>query len=137
MANAITNIETEILNQIRTKAAFDANNTFAYEPFNIRGSPIVTLFYAGWENADEVMSDETKVHRWIIRLYVRMDDWEAAQDALKGYVLDLENALHSDRTLNRTCLWSTLMNGEVYIVPDDVAENFFLVAKMELQARER
>ena len=62
----------------------DLKTILDYEPKIIPKLPAVTLFYDGYTQTQTEAVSFTITHKWIMRLYVRLDDAEKAQDDMKS-----------------------------------------------------
>lgn len=82
MANYdIAAIETQIV--LILSGITQIKTVLDYEPKIIPQLPAVTLFYDGYTQTQTEAVSYTVTHKWIMRLYVRLDDAEKAQDDLK------------------------------------------------------
>jgi hypothetical protein len=116
---ALNNIEAmenqiEMLLQTVTELAA----IYTYEPLEVELMPAVTMFYAGFGSMDRVVPNTQEVgERWILRVWIHMDDPKVAQTAMKRLLPKIRQALMSNRDLNRTCMYTYMGDGTVFILP--------------------
>lgn len=115
--NNITAIETQIVNILSTITEF--KKVYAYEPLELADLPAATIFYSGWNMTDISMPNTQEVsENWVLRIYVRLDDAEAAQAEIKTITPKVREAFRNNRDLSGTCLYCLLNKGDVFAVLD-------------------
>lgn len=105
------------------------------EPTRLDTFPAATLFFEGFTQEQGGFSQHTVTWRWIIRLYLLMQDERKAQTDGKQLVQKVADALRRDITLGGTCLMSLLREGSVSVV--DTNSSRFLLWELVFEASER
>lgn len=123
-----TNIKT-VLDAVPTiKEAFD------HEPQNMSHFPAATLYFDGFGQEEQTTRRNTVNWNWIIRLYIRLSssDIKQAQMDLRSLIQDTINQFRSDPSLNGSCLFHTISNGEIFALLDQT--NPLIIAELTLTA---
>jgi hypothetical protein len=114
--NNIEAMENQIVLLLQTVSELVA--IYDYEPLEVELMPAVTMFYSGFGSLDRVIPNTQEVgERWIVRLWVHIDDPKIAQVTMKQLVPKVRQALMSNRDLNRTCMYTMMGDGTVFILP--------------------
>lgn len=105
---------------------------YEQEPKNLLELPAASLFFDGFGQADEANRRKLLNWRWILRIYVKLNDAENAQTVLKQLIVESLNELRKNPTLGGSCLYHTVKSGEVFVVTDQ--NNPQLMAELQLEA---
>ncbi|KXG42875.1 hypothetical protein [Tepidibacillus decaturensis] len=123
-------IETNVKSILEQVAAF--KKVYDQEPKNLVQLPATSLFFDGFKQRDESTRRKYVDWRWILRIYVQLNDAEKAQTELKQLILDSLDKLRQNPSLNSTCLYHTITNGEIFVLTDQ--NNPQLMAELHLEA---
>lgn len=123
-------IETKVKSTL--ELVTDFKKVYDQEPKNLTQLPAASLFFDGFKQRDEASRRKYIDWRWILRIYVRLNDAEDAQTELKKLIVSSLTQLRQNPTLNGTCLYHTVLNGEVFVVTDQ--NNPQLMAELTLEA---
>ena len=113
----IKTIETAIVNLITTQCPA-LNTILGYEPKIIPQLPSATLWYDGFDQTQTEAVSYTINHRWILKVIVRLNDAQIAQDELKALIKSILSAFKSDLNLTRTVLKEVVPSGLVGTILD-------------------
>lgn len=113
----------------------DIKKVYNPEPARLDTFPAATLFFEGFTQERGGFGQHTVTWRWIIRLYLLMQDERKAQTDGKQLVQKVADALRRDITIGGTCLMSLLREGSVSVV--DTNSSRFLLWELVFEASER
>ncbi|GAB7388995.1 hypothetical protein BSNK01_28330 [Bacillaceae bacterium] len=105
------------------------------EPVRLDSYPAATLFFEGFAQERSGFSQHTATWRWIIRLYLLMQDERKAQTDGKQLVQHVAETLRQDITLGGVCLSSLLREGSASVVTTETSR--FLMWELVFEASER
>lgn len=129
--NDIEAIEAKIVAQLQTVDEF--REVTDYEPLEFTNLPAASIFYQGFRSGDSEMPKVQEiVERWILRVYVSLQDARQAQRDIKRLVPKVREAFRSNRGLDGAVLWCSVTEGDVVAVFDK--NNPQLIAIMNLEA---
>ncbi len=128
--NNIAAIEEQIVAVLQTVTELRA--VYDHEPLEVSDLPAASIFYAGFSCEDLTVKSQQTSENWVLRLYVRLQDAELAQDEMKVLIPKVREAIRQNPSLNNTCLYNELKRGDVFAVVD--ANNPQLVAELHLSA---
>lgn len=84
-----------------------------YEPSKLDSLPAATLFYDGFEQKIIAVKNFGITHKWILRVYVALNDAKRAQDDIKSLIGDILTAFKSDVKFGDTVLFGRIISGNV------------------------
>jgi hypothetical protein len=122
-------IETAIINLL-TNYCPDLKTILNYEPDKVPQLPAVSLWYDGFDQTQTEAVSYTINHKWLMRLYVRLNDDKIAQDDMKALIKSILSAFKSDLNLSNTVLKETIPSGTTAAVLD--RNNPVLVCSFDL-----
>jgi hypothetical protein len=96
------------------KAAYD------HEPQSITSFPAATLFWDGFTPSDQTTRSKSISWNWIVRIYIplRTSDIRIPQIQTRKVALEAIKQLSSNPSLNGSCLYHTITNGDVLAATD-------------------
>jgi hypothetical protein len=96
------------------KVAYD------HEPKSITSFPAATLFWDGFSQSDEASHRKSVSWNWIIRIYIPLNtsDIRIPQTQIKRAVVEVLNHLRKNPSLNGSCLYHSVSNGDVNALTD-------------------
>ncbi len=123
-----TNIKDKLAGVLGIKQAFD------YEPQKMSLFPAATLYFDGFNQDEKTTRRNSLDWQWTIRLYTPMNvsDIKVPQVEIRKLVQETINHMRTDVTINNSCLYHTINNGEVFAVLDQ--NNPVMVAELTLVA---
>lgn len=104
------------------------------EPVRLDVFPAATIFFEGFSQERGGFGQHAVTWRWIIRLYLLMQDERKAQTDGKQLIQQVAEAFRQDVTLGGVCLSSLLSQGEVTIVQTETSR--LLMWELTLEATE-
>jgi hypothetical protein len=105
---------------------------YDHEPKSIPVLPAATLFFDGFRQNDQATRRKSVAWRWVVRLYVRLNDAEKAQQDIKTLIMDARKELAKDPLLGGTCLFHSVQSGEVFVSMQQ--NNPHMIAELVLEA---
>lgn len=126
----IAGIETQLINILTTIT--DLKTKIAYEPKTIPELPAVTLFFDGFTQEQTETVAFTITYKWIMRLYVALNDAEKAQTELKSLVKQILSQLKLHMNFNDTVLFGMTPAGSAVAALD--RSNPLLIMEFSLTA---
>lgn len=126
----LNNMATSIKDKLSTvpgiKQAFD------YEPQSMTQFPAATIYFDGFNQEEETTRRNSVDWRWIVRLYVpiKVSDIRVPQTEIRTLVQETVNHMRKDVTINNSCLYHTISNGEIFAVVDQ--NNPVMIAELTL-----
>ncbi|MFC4768740.1 hypothetical protein [Effusibacillus consociatus] len=126
----LTAIETNIVSTLQTVTGL--KKTFGNEPKTITQLPAATLFLDGFEQEDNATRRKEVTWKWIVRLYVPLQDAEKAQTDIKTLLVSTLTAFRNNPTLGGTVLFQNVATGEIFAVTNQ--NNPLMMAEVSLHA---
>jgi hypothetical protein len=124
-------MEESIVNTLETVS--ELARVFDHEPVDLIELPAATLFYSGWSLTDILMPGTQQVsENWVLRIYVKLQDVEAAQTEMKTLVPLIRQAFRKNRNLDGACLYCLFERGTIQAVLDKNEQQ--LMCEMQLSA---
>lgn len=107
-----TNIETIL------KSVPGIVSTFDYEPQNLQLLPAATLYFDSFAQTELTTRRAQVGWKWTIRLYIDLNtsDLEGTQKSLRDLISNTLKQLRNNISLNSSCLFHTVANGDVYVM---------------------
>jgi hypothetical protein len=123
-----TNIKDKLAKVPGIKQAYD------YEPQSMTQFPAATIYFDGFGQDEETTRRSSFDWRWTIRLYtpINVSDIKIPQTEIRKLVQETINHMRKDVTINNSCFYHTISNGEVFAVLDQ--NNPYMIAELQLVA---
>lgn len=118
MAN-LAEIRTRIKTILEDTGHFQ--KVFAYEPNRFAQLPAASIFFDGFENSPRVFGTVKPFEigwRFIIRLYVLLQDAEKAQQEIDTYVSSVITQMNSNADLGGMAFDNRVQSGDVFVSLD-------------------
>lgn len=126
----ISEIEDEIATLLLTLPAL--GSVLKYEPKMVPKLPGATLFYSGYDQIQTEAVSFTITHKWILRIYVQLNDAERAQTEMKELIEDVLVVFKANQKINNKALRFITSGGDVGVILD--RNNTLMVTEMNLTA---
>lgn len=126
----ISEIEDEIETILNTLGAI--TTVLKYDPKMIPALPAACLFYDGYDQTQTESVSFTITHKWIMRLYVALEDAERAQTEIKELIEDVLVAFKANQKINDKALRFITPSASVGVILD--RNNTLMVAEVALTA---
>lgn len=93
-------------------------SAFDHEPQDLNALPAVTLYFDSFTQTEVTMSRFGINWKWTVRVYtdINTSDIQASQINLRNLITNILIKLRNNITLNNTCLYHTIENGDVFTI---------------------
>jgi hypothetical protein len=91
-------------------------SAFDHEPQNIDALPAVTLYFDNFSQYEITTRRASVNWNWTVRIYIDLNtsDLASTQLTLRNLITDTLKALRANISLNGSCLFHTVANGDVF-----------------------
>lgn len=130
---SVAAIRTAIKTTLDTIEAF--KNVHKYEPKDYKSLPAASIFFDGFEQADESMANNQMTYRFMVRVAVALNkNADEAQTELDTLIDTVVSTVARDRTLGNKaiCYNAMVTTGDVLVVQNQ--QNAQLVGELLLTA---
>lgn len=126
----IEQIEPKIVSTLQLVPEF--KRVYNHEPKDLGATPAATMYFDGFGQTDGTSRRKNRTFRWIIRVYVPLQDQTKAQAEIKLIVQAVMDRLAANLDLDGTVTKHNLVSGEVYAAMDQ--SNPCMIAEMTMEA---
>lgn len=127
----IEQIEAEVVKTLQLIP--DLKKVYDHEPKNLGMLPAATLYFDGFGQGDATSRRKEITWRWMVRIYIPLQDEVKAQRMIKSLVQKSIQQLAENPELGGTVIDNNLTNGEIYVAMDQ--SNPHMIAEMTLEAK--